>query len=98
MIAYEVHAKPDFDALTRVERQSKALGDHDVRVRVRAVALNYRDIVIARGASLRPNAAHVIAASDCAGEVIEIGSAVTRFRGGERVAALFCPTWLDGEF
>lgn len=94
---YELHPKPEFDALTRVDREPVALGPHDVRVRIRAVSLNYRDLAIARGAHRRTHAAPVIAASDGAGDVIEVGSAVTRFRGGARAAGLFFPDWLDGE-
>ena len=97
MTVYELHPTQDFDALTRVERQPTALGPNDVRVRVRAVSLNYRDLTIARVAHRRPQARPIVAASDGAGEVVEIGGSVTRFRGGERVAALFFPDWLDGE-
>jgi len=97
MIAYELHPKQEFDALTRVERALAPLGPHDVRVRIRAVSLNYRDLNIARMAHRRPQGPKRIATSDGAGEVVEVGSSVTRFRGGERVAALFFPDWLDGE-
>lgn len=97
MIAYELHPKQEFDALTRVDRELAPLGPHDVRVRVRAVSLNYRDLTIARNAHRRPQAPRRIATSDGAGEVVAVGSSVTRFRGGERVAALFFPDWLDGE-
>jgi NADPH:quinone reductase-like Zn-dependent oxidoreductase len=97
MIAIELHPKPDFDALTRVERISPPLGPHDVRVRVRAVSLNYRDLTIARSAQRRPQAKPIVAASDGAGEVIEVGGAVARFRTGEHVCATFFPAWHDGE-
>src|SRR4051812_4015147 len=96
MIAYELHQKEGFDSLTRVDRPAPALGAYDVRVKVRAVSLNYRDIGMARIAHRRP--APVIAASDGAGEVIEVGAAVTRVRAGDRVAAIFFPDWLAGEF
>jgi len=96
MFAYELQPREGFDALTRVDRAPAALEPHDVRVRVRAVSLNFRDVGLVRNASRRQRS--VIAASDGAGEVVEVGSAVTRFRGGERVAAIFFPDWLDGEF
>ena len=97
MLAYELHPKQEFDALTRVEREPAPLGPHDVRVRVRAVSLNFRDLTIARMAHRRAQGPRRIPTSDGAGEVVAVGSAVTRFRGGERVAALFFPDWLDGE-
>src|SRR5216684_1117055 len=98
MTAYELHPKPEFDALVPVQRDPAPLGPRDVRVRVRAVSLNYRDLAIARGAQKRAQARPIVAASDGAGEVIAVGSAVTRFKGGERVAAAFFPEWIDGEF
>src|SRR6185295_10748479 len=97
MKAYELHAKDNFDALTLVDRKAPPLGSRDVRVKVRAVSLNYRDLTMARMAKPRPRPKPIVAASDGAGEVIAVGEGVTRFRGGERVAALFFPTWLDGE-
>src|SRR4051812_11930914 len=98
MIAYEIQPKPEFEAITRVERPSPTIGPRDVRVRVRATSLNYRDLNIARTAHRRPQASPIVALSDGAGEVVEVGREVTRFRGGERVAACFFPPWIDGQF
>src|SRR5215510_4859774 len=94
MRAYELQPRDGFDALTLVERKAPPLGPTDVRVRVRAVSLNFRDLTIARGAKKRK--APVVPASDGAGEVIEVGAAVTRHKVGDRVAAAFFPNWLDG--
>jgi NADPH:quinone reductase-like Zn-dependent oxidoreductase len=97
MKAYELHPEQGFDALQLVERPAPpALGPRDVRVRVRAVSLNYRDIVMARGAKTRAN--KIVPASDGAGEVIEVGKDVKRLKAGDRVAGAFFPTWLDGAF
>ncbi len=95
MKAYELHPKEGFDALTLVEKPQPPLGEFDVRVRVRATALNYRDLVIVKGAHKRKSP--VIPVSDGAGEVIEAGPKVTRHKLGDRVAAAFFPTWVDGE-
>ena len=56
------------------------MGAGDVRVRVRAVSLNYRDLMVARGSKKR--AKRIVPASDGAGEVIEIGSGVQRLAIG----------------
>src|SRR5215208_6795677 len=98
MTAYELHPKPEFDALVRVQREPTPLGPYDIRVRVHAVSLNYRDLSLARGAMKRTPPRAIVPASDGAGEVVAVGSAVTRFKGGERVAATFFPEWIDGEF
>jgi len=66
----------------------------EVRIRMHAVSLNYRDLLVAKG---QMGAGDVrIPASDGAGEVIEVGSAVTRFSQGDRVIPIFFPEWLDG--
>jgi NADPH:quinone reductase-like Zn-dependent oxidoreductase len=93
--AYELHPEEGFAALQIADRpEPSALGAHDVRVRVRAVSLNYRDIVVARGAKKRPKP--IVPASDGAGEVVAVGDAVTRVKIGDRVAASFFPTWIGG--
>ncbi|MEO8701558.1 MAG: NAD(P)-dependent alcohol dehydrogenase [Kofleriaceae bacterium] len=95
MKAYELHPNEGFASLTLVDRAVPgALGAHDVRVRIRATSLNYRDLVIARGAKTRSK--RVVPVSDGAGEVLEVGAQVTRVRVGDRVAGSFFPTWVDG--
>ena len=94
MKAYELHPNEGFEALQVVDRPSSPLGPRDVRVRVRAVSLNYRDLVMARGAKKRNK--RIVPASDGAGEVVAVGEAVTRLAVGDRVAGAFFPTWLAG--
>lgn len=96
MKAFELHPEDGFDALQLVERPRPALNAGDVRVRVRAVSLNYRDLMVARGSKKR--AKRIVPVSDGAGEVIEVGADVRRLAAGDRVAAAFFPTWLDGPF
>jgi NADPH:quinone reductase-like Zn-dependent oxidoreductase len=96
MNTWELQAKPGFDALTAVERSSPPIGPGDVRVRIAAVGLNYRDLLVARGAEKNPNLPRV-PASDGAGEVVEVGAGVTRWKVGDRVMASFFPHWVDGE-
>ena len=95
MKAYELHPEDGFDALKLVDRERPGMGPGDVRVSVRAVSLNYRDIMVARGSKKR--ARRIVPVSDGAGEVTEIGSAVERVAVGDRVAAAFFPTWIDGD-
>ena len=95
MRAYELLPKPGLESVTLTERPSPPLGPTDVRVRVRAVSLNYRDLRLAQGAAQRQ--APVIPASDGAGEVVEVGPAVSRWKVGDRLIANFFPTWISGE-
>jgi len=64
--AFELHPEEGFDALQLVDRPRPAVGPGEVRVRVRAVSLNYRDLMVARGS--RKRARRIVPASDGAGE------------------------------
>jgi NADPH:quinone reductase-like Zn-dependent oxidoreductase len=92
--AFELHPEDGFDSLKLVDRPRPNMGAGDVRVRVHAVSLNYRDLMVARGSKKR--AKRIVPISDGAGEVIEIGGDVKRLAIGDRVAAAFFPTWIDG--
>lgn len=71
-------------------------GPHEIRVKVKAVSLNYRDkMVIETGMGLEL-AYPFIPASDMAGEVEAIGDGVSRFQPGDRVISTFSPGWIDG--
>ena len=74
-----------------------ALGAFDVHVHVRAAALNYRDLMVVLGQYNPKMQLPRILGSDAAGEVVAVGSAVTRFKPGDRVCTLFFQDWLDGE-
>ena len=68
----------------------------EVLVRVSAVALNARDLMmIDHGMGLRLGFPFV-PASDLAGVVEEVGNGVKRFAAGDRVISNFLPEWIDG--
>jgi NADPH:quinone reductase-like Zn-dependent oxidoreductase len=93
---FELYQEEGFDALQLVDRPRPDIAAGSVRVRVRAVSLNYRDLMVARGSKKR--ARRIVPVSDGAGDVIEVGSGVQRLAIGDRVAAAFFPTWVDGPF
>jgi len=94
MWAYRLHRGKALDGLERVEADPAPLRAHEVRVSVRAVSLNYRDLMIARGGAVgQPD---ITPCSDGAGVVVELGDGVRRWRLGDRVTASFFPHWIDG--
>lgn len=96
MKAYHIHPGKHFDGIVPIARELPAPGPHEVRVRLRAVALNYRDLMMIRGEYNGGSTEAVIPASDGAGEVVEVGAEVTRFQAGDRVATTFFRAWIDG--
>ena len=83
--------QPGENTITSSVLPSKVVGEFDVKVKVKAVSLNYRDIL-----NLKFADKEIIPFSDGAGEVIEIGSKVNGLKVGDRVVGLFFPTWFDG--
>lgn len=73
------------------------LGPNDVHVRFHAASLNYRDLMVVLGQYNPKMELPRIPGSDAAGEVLTVGSQVTAFKPGDRVASLFFQTWHDGD-
>ena len=97
MKSFELHETAGIDSLTLVERPEPKPGFQQVRIRVRAVSLNYRDLLVARGGYGRAVKLPLVPLSDGAGEVAEVGGGATRFKVGDRVAGTFFQTWIAGE-
>lgn len=71
-------------------------GPGEVLMKVHAVSLNYRDLLVIGGLYNPKMELPRIPCSDGAGEVVEIGEGVTTVRTGDRVAGIFVQNWLDG--
>src|SRR5574339_518555 len=97
MKLYEIREASGIDSLKLVEKETPKAGYGEVLIRVHAVSLNYRDLMIVQGRYRRELKLPLIPMSDGAGEVVEIGPAVTRVKPGDRVAGIFMQTWLSGD-
>lgn len=86
------------DSFTWGERHVPEPREQEVRIRVRAVSLNYRDLVIASGDYPLSHSHPLLPISDGAGTVDAVGSGVTRVRVGDRVSANFVRDWISGPF
>lgn len=96
MKAYEIVSPDGVDALGMSERASPEPGHGQVLVRVHASSINYRDLLTVEDPVSRKLPYPRIPNSDCAGEVIGVGSGVTDIKPGDRVAGCFFQRWVDG--
>lgn len=84
------------DALALSERDVPKPARGQVLVRVRASALNYRDLLNVLDPAARGISYPRIPNSDGAGEVVEVGEGVVGFKAGDRVVATFFQDWDGG--
>lgn len=84
------------ESLVLVEKDSPAPGPGQVLVRIHAVSLNYRDLMVVEGRYNPRLAMPRVPCSDGAGEVIAVGAEVAQWKPGDRVAGIFMQRWLDG--
>ncbi|MCU0647295.1 MAG: NAD(P)-dependent alcohol dehydrogenase [Gemmatimonadaceae bacterium] len=96
MRSYVFAEAPGLESLRLIDRPLPVPGPHDVVVGVRAVSLNYRDLLVAQ--SQQPGSADLgtIPVSDGAGVVLATGSNVSRVQPGDRVVASFMRDWIEG--
>lgn len=88
---WRVHTSGDgaLDGLVTVPVEHGPLGPREVRVAMRAVGLNFRDVLITLG--MYPGEA--LLGSEGAGTVTAVGSDVTGLAPGDRVMGLFSGGW-----
>jgi NADPH:quinone reductase-like Zn-dependent oxidoreductase len=80
----------------RAEREIRAPRSGEVLVDVKAVSLNFRDLILARGRPGVVPLSGIVACSDGAGVVREVGEGVTTLRPGDRVCGTFFANWSSG--
>ncbi len=96
MKAYELQ-QFGIEGLTLVEKPDPQPGARQVIVKVHAVSLNYRDLMVVKGTYNPRLKLPMIPFSDGAGEVVAVGSEVKSFKPGDRVIGTFFQNWTGGE-
>src|SRR5258705_768521 len=96
MHGYRLETSASLDGLVAREEAAPVPSVGEVLVRVKASALNYRDLAILSGKSPFPVRPGVVPISDAAGEVEVVGSGVSTLNVGDRVVSRFLPTWYGG--
>lgn len=78
------------------ELPDSACGPRDVRIRMKAASLNYRDLLMAKGLYNPRQPLPLVPLSDGVGEVVEKGAEVRGIELGDRVCPIFAAGWLAG--
>ncbi|MFO1113034.1 MAG: alcohol dehydrogenase catalytic domain-containing protein [Rhodospirillales bacterium] len=98
MRAFPGRGRLEPEDLRLAERPEPEPGPGEVRLAMRAAALNYRDLLVpAKGYGSRMKALPLIMCSDGVGVVDRLGAGVSRPAVGSRVCPLFFQSWQDGE-
>lgn len=82
--------------LTQTDAEIPTINQEEVLVKIHAVSLNYRDLLVTEGVGQWKPKENRIPVSDGAGEVIKVGGAVRKFEIGDRVTTLLSPNWVSG--
>jgi len=84
------------DSLEFAERPTPEPGPGQVVVKIHAISLNFRDLLMVKGLYNPKLKLPRIPCSDGAGEVIALGPGVSQWKPGDRVAGIFMQNWQDG--
>ncbi|WP_217807170.1 zinc-dependent alcohol dehydrogenase family protein [Tuberibacillus sp. Marseille-P3662] len=97
MRSYRLKDTGSIDNLNLVTEDIPSVQRGEVLVRVKASALNYRDLAMIYGDYPGEIHNNLIPLSDGAGEIVAVGEGVRRFQVGDRVAGNFTREWFGGK-
>jgi NADPH:quinone reductase-like Zn-dependent oxidoreductase len=97
MKVFEIRGAFGLDNLVPAERPEPVPGHGQVLMKVRAVSLNYRDLLTVKGLYNPKLHLPLVPFSDGAGDVVAVGEGVTSVRTGDRITGIFMQSWLSGE-
>ena len=95
--AWALHRAFGIGNLRSEERPKPEPGYGQVRIRVQAVSLNRRDLLLVEGVYNPRQLLPVVPCSDGAGIVEAVGPGCKQLKVGDRVAAHIFPDWIAGE-
>ena len=96
MKAYEIQ-QPGVDNLAIAEREMPTAKFGEVLIKFHAFSLNYRDLMMVEGKYNPRMKLPAIPFSDGAGEIVDVGDGVTKWKVGDRVCPIFMQGWGEGE-
>lgn len=96
MRAWQIVGAFGLNNLKMVDSSERKLQTNQVRVKIHACSLNYRDLMVAKGLYNPKQPLPLVPLSDGAGEVVEVSPEVTSIKVGDRVCATFSQKWCHG--
>jgi NADPH:quinone reductase-like Zn-dependent oxidoreductase len=96
MKAFQIQENFGLENLTLTELPDPVPGPGEVLLKMRAVSLNYRDLMTVAGTYNPRQPLPLTPCSDGVGEVVEVGEGVASLKPGDRVATLFSQGWMAG--
>lgn len=93
---FRLTSRNGFDGLKSFDEPIPTISKYEVLIKVRSVALNYRDIAIATSTYPLPVKDDVVPCSDFSGEVVKVGDAVSGLKPGDPVTASSTPDLIYG--
>jgi len=97
MRAYQIVSDGGIDALALNDYAVPKAGSREVLVKINASSINYWDLSTIENPVPRGVPCPTIPNSDGAGDIVEVGEDVTKFKTGDRVCGIFFQQWSDGE-
>ncbi len=95
MKAYELE-QFGIENLHIVERETPRRAADEVLIKVHAASLNFRDVMVVNGTYNPRMKLPALPFSDCAGEIVEVGSEVSKWKVGDRVCSTVIQSWIEG--
>jgi len=97
MKVFEISDGFGIERLTLVDKPEPVPGPGQALVKMRALSLNYRDLMVVTGTYNPRMKLPRVPFSDGAGEVAAVGPGVSRVKVGDRVTPIFMQKWIDGQ-
>lgn len=94
--ALRLTSRDSWNNIQEFKEPRPTVGKREILIKVRSVALNYRDIAISTSKYPFPVKDQVVPGSDAAGDIIEVGEGVVAFAPGDKVVVAFDPATLYG--
>lgn len=97
MKVWEIAGQFGLENLRLTDAPEPVPGHGEVKLRMLAASINYRDLVVVEGNYGRAIRPPVVPLSDGVGEVVALGPGVGRLKLGDRVCPTFFPDWTCGQ-